>query len=411
MPETKTNSLRYPQGLTAVVLALLIGALQTLTFSPFDAWWLGPPAMMLLCWLGWRRSARQLFLSGWLVGLGLFGSGASWVYVSIHEFGNTDVALATLLTALFVAFLALFTAVTLWAWGRLAEPGSARRLWLLPALWVVGDWLRGWVLTGFPWLYLGTSQVDGPLAGWAPILGVHGVTLIVVASATLVAGSLRAYRRRNRAAAGLMLGVLALLWVAGPLLSRIHWTRPNPEPVHFLAAQGNVPQLMKWDPKFLSNQILTYVNLTQGHWDRDLILWPETAIPLPLTNAGPVIDRIQQRLGKHSTLVTGIPWYGYSDAVQRDTFHNSIMAIGDGAGIYHKQKLVPFGEYVPLESWLRGLIAFFDLPMSDFTPGPEGQPPLKVGDDLVMPFICYEIAYPDFVAERARAYGLPDQYQ
>jgi len=390
---------RGPLGIWAAMVAVAIGALQTLTFAPFDWWPLGPVSILLLTWLVWYRD-RGLFRLGWLLGLGLFGTGASWVYVSIHEFGNTAAPLATFLTSLFVAGLALFPALTLWSLGKLAPSQSNRRLWLLPAVWVLGDWFRSWLLTGFPWLYLGTSQVDGPLAGWAPILGVYGVTLLIAATGTLLFGAWRRLRRGHRGGAVVCLTVMLVPWLCGPLLNRIDWTHPDGKPLRVAAAQGNIPQLIKWNPKFLTHQIQTYLKLTRHQWDRDLILWPETAIPLPQDDAQAIIKHIRRKLGPRSTLLTGIPWYGYDARAGRNAFHNSIMAIGDGSGIYHKQKLVPFGEYVPLEKYLRGVIAFFDLPMSDFTPGPPHQRPLKVDGYRVHPFVCYEIAYPDFVADR-----------
>ena len=386
-------------GLWAVILAIVIGSLQTLTFAPFDWWFLGPISILLLAWLSWSRE-RGLFALGWMLGLGLFGTGASWVYVSIHEFGDSSAPLATFLTAIFVSGLSLFPALALWVLGKFSPPRSGRRLWLLPAVWVLTDWVRSWLLTGFPWLYLGTSQVDGPLAGWAPILGVYGVTLLIVATGVILFASWQCLRRGRRVAALVWLGVMLVPWFCGPYLNRIPWTQIDGRPLRVAAAQGNIPQLIKWDPKFLTHQIETYLKLTRGQWNRDLILWPETAIPLPQDDAQPIIDHIKKKLGPKATLLTGIPWFGFDARAGRNAFHNSIMAIGNGSGMYHKQKLVPFGEYVPLEKYLRGMIAFFNLPMSDFTPGPPHQKPLKVDGYRVHPFICYEIAYPDFVADR-----------
>ena len=401
MPEASQHAIPPIQSrLARIALLLVAGTLQTLTFSPFDAWPLGPLSMALLCWIAWYLPAGALFRTGWWFGIGLFGTGASWVFVSINTYGSTSLPLSLVLTGLFVAGLSLFPALTFWGWGKLAGPDSIRRLWLLPGVWVIGDWLRGHLLTGFPWLYLGTSQVSGPLAGWAPIAGVHAVTLIEVATGALLFAAYRAYRLQQRKLSSGIVGTILVVWLISPLLSRIQWTKPESQPVSFVAAQGDVPQLMKWDPKFLSRQIKDYFHLTEGHWNKDLILWPETAIPLPQDDAGPIIDDIRQLLGPNTTLVTGIPWHTYSDT-GHDIYHNSIMAMGNGSGVYHKQKLVPFGEYVPLEHWLRGLIAFFDLPMSEFTKGPAHQDPLKVGAHKVMPFICYEIAYPDFVAHNA----------
>ncbi len=385
--------------ITALVLA---GGLQTLTFSPFNWWWLGPVSIAVIALICLPLAPRLLFRAGWLVGVGLFGSGVSWVYVSISEYGNTSIPVSIILTTIFVTGLALFHGLAFWAWGKLASDSKARRLLLLPAIWVLGDWVRSWLLTGFPWLYLGTGQVDGPLAGYAPVVGVQGLTFWIVISGAVIAACypLLQSKRYKPVAALLLAGLIP--WITGPSLNNTQWTTLGETPLTISAMQGNVPQQIKWDPDFLKDQIVTYLGLTEDDWNRDLILWPETAIPIPQDQAGKVIDYIRTELGSGSTLITGIPWYGFSDELEDFTYRNSIMAIGNGSGLYQKQKLVPFGEYVPLEQWLRGLIGFFNLPMSSFSRGPGNQPPLSVGDHRVMPFICYEVAYPDFVAFSAR---------
>lgn len=391
-----------PVARTLRLLALVVaGGLQTLTFAPFGYEWLAPLSILLILAAVMPGGPHRLFLKGWLFGLGLFGSGASWVYISISQYGNTSAPLAVVLTALFAAGLALFPALTFWAWGKLAGDHPARRLILFPAFWVIGDWVRSWLLTGFPWLYLGTAQVDGPLAGYAPVTGVHGVTFLIVASATALFGAAIMLAHRRTAAAAVTAVLAILTWIAGPALAGLNWTQRDDTPMGITAVQGNIPQQIKWDPNFLKKQIATYLDLTEDDWNRDLILWPETAIPVTQDQAGPLIENLASRLGPKSTLITGIPWYGFSDKLEDFTFRNSIMAIGNGNGMYYKQKLVPFGEYVPLQQYLRGLIGFFDLPMSSFSPGPSDQQPLIANGHRVMPFICYEIAYPDFVARNA----------
>lgn len=385
---------------------LIAGALQTLTFSPFHLWWLGPVSVFLVLSVTLHQTSDKLFRSGWLVGLGLFASGVSWVYVSISEHGNTPIPIAILLMVLFVAGLALFHGLAFWFWGKLAKQHQIRRLILFPAIWILGDWLRGWLLTGFPWLYLGTAHTDGPLGGLAPILGVHGVTFWIAATGA-AAYALWWMLRAGRVKAALATAVLILLpWLIAPVLKKADWTELSTEPQTFATMQGNIPQQIKWDPDFLRDQIVTYLGMTEAHWQSDIILWPETAIPIPQGQAGQIIAHIQEQLGEQSTLITGIPWYGYSAQIDDNTFHNSIIAIGNGDGIYHKQKLVPFGEYVPFQEILRGLIGFFDLPMSSFSPGPKNQSPLRASETNVMPYICYEVAYPDFVAFNARHSGL-----
>jgi len=380
---------------------LVAGALQTLTFSPFHLWWLGPISALMILLVCIPLPARKLFFAGLLAGLGLFGSGATWVYISISEFGNTSIPVSVLLTAAFVAVLALFPALAFWFWGKLAKASAVRRLILFPAIWILGDWLRGWLLTGFPWLYLGTAHTDGPLAGMAPIIGVHGLTFLITASGAAIFGAGWLLTRQRHTSAGIVAVITLIPWLAAPALNRVEWTDISSEPTSVAAMQGNIPQLIKWDPEFLKDQIVAYLGMTEPYWDVDLILWPETAIPIPQDQAGKIIDHIEENLGESSTLITGIPWYGFSERAGGFTYHNSIMAMGNGEGIYHKQKLVPFGEYVPLEGVLRGLIGFFDLPMSSFTRGPKNQSPLNANGTKVMPFICYEVAYPDFLARNA----------
>ncbi|SFR52215.1 Apolipoprotein N-acyltransferase [Marinobacter daqiaonensis] len=385
------------------LLLLVAGASQTLTLSPWEWWWLGPISMALIVFTIMPLATRHLFLAGWLTGVGLYGSGVTWIYISISEHGNTSTPIAVILMALFVAGVAIVHGLAFWFWGKLGKDSPARRLILFPAVWVLADWVRGWLLTGFPWLYLGTAHVDGPLAGWAPVAGVHGITLIVAGSGSALYALYWLFQARRRTSAGVVAALTLALWLAGPALNRIQWTDLAEEPLSFAAMQGNIPQQIKWDPDFLRDQLVVYLGLTEDDWNRDIILWPETAIPITQDQAGPIIEHIASELGAGSTLVTGIPWYTFSDRREDYTFHNSIMAIGEDAeGVYHKQKLVPFGEYVPLENWLRGLIGFFDLPMSSFSRGPAYQAPLEAGDTKLTPAICYEVAYPDFVAFSAR---------
>lgn len=393
---------RTPRWVNGLIL-LLAGALQTLTFSPWDWWWMGPLSTALIVFTALPLATRHLFLAGWLTGLGLFASGVTWIYISISEYGNTSTTIAITLMTLFVAGLALVHGLSFWFWGKLAKDNPVRRLILFPAVWVLADWIRGWLLTGFPWLYLGTAQVDGPLAGWAPITGVHGITLMVTASGACLYGLYWLIQNRKPAQAAILAACGLAVWLAGPALNRIPWTQVSDDSLSFAAMQGNIPQQIKWDPDFLRDQLVIYLGLTEDNWNRDIILWPETAIPITQDQAGPIIEHIHSKLGENSTLISGIPWYTYSAAREDYTFHNAIMAIGEqGEGVYHKQKLVPFGEYVPLEQWLRGIIGFFDLPMSSFSRGPAYQDPLVAGEARLTPAICYEVAYPDFVAMNAR---------
>ncbi len=383
------------------LLALLSGALTTLALAPFDIWPLAILSSALL-YLGLREpNPRQAALRGWWYGLGLFSSGVSWVYVSIHDFGAAPPWLAGTLTLGFVAGLALFFALLGWLWARWLRRGEAAlgNTLVFTALWVAIDALRGWILTGFPWLYAGYSQLDGPLAGLAPLGGVWLLSFVVVLSGVLLVELPRLGRRLPALLAGLAL--LITPWLAGFVLNEHAWTQPKGIPLSVAAVQGNVAQSMKWDPKKLEMQLLLYRDMTFRSRQADLIVWPETAVPILKEHAEgylSMMDGFSRQ--RSSALITGVP-VRQPNAEGELRYYNGLTSTGLGEGTYLKQKLVPFGEYVPLQDWLRGLIAFFDLPMSDFARGEPGQPLLQAKGQRIASFICYEVVYPEFAANLA----------
>ena len=264
------------------------------------------------------------------------------------------------------------------------------------AIWVLGEWLRSWLLTGFPWLYLGYAHVDTWLAGWAPITGVFGLSFAVVFSASCL---FLAWRSRQTATLVSYTGLLAMLWGGGLMLRPIEWVAPAAElPLSVAVYQPNTPLEKKWDRRYYRQILEQYEQAVRPMFEHDLVLWPESAIPRVFDAAGDFFSRMDRRASLSDTvLITGIPT---RDEQRR--YYNSIVALGQGDGRYDKQRLVPFGEYVPLEDWLRGLIDFFDLPMSNFSPGAPGQGPLLAANHRVAPLICYEVVYPDLAARAAR---------
>lgn len=384
------------------LLVLLSGAFQTLTIAPFDLWWLGPLTILLLLFstgaLDPKQPGRPI-LYGWLFGLGLFGSGASWVYVSIHTYGYASPPLAASLTVLFVMGLALFHAFQFWLYYKIRTPGVMVNALIFGALWVLSDAFRSDFLTGFPWLFLGYGHLESPLAGWIPVLGVYGLTAIVVA--TGLALSLWLLQSQTLATRIVLLAVAAF-WICGMMLKQVQWTQDTGEELDVAMLQLNIPQELKWLPSQRRKTLRLLENLTVEHWDHDVIIWPETAVPMLYDQALPLLKGIdQQAIREDVNIISGIPYRKLDEKKRQLALHNSIFSFGQGEGINHKQKLVPFGEYVPLEKYLRGLIAFFDLPMSDFKKGPAEQDLLKSRNHHVAPFICYEVVYPDFVARRA----------
>tara|TARA_R110002072_G_scaffold4508_16_gene31503 strand:+ start:7139 stop:8650 length:1512 start_codon:yes stop_codon:yes gene_type:complete len=383
--------------LFVLIWAPLVGALVTLSLAPFDFWPAGILSCALYAHLLCTCSTRQAVWRGWLYGLGLFGSGVSWIYVSIHVHGNAGVPLAAALTALFCAGLALFHALFAWFYVQFVRPLPGGMLVGFPALWVLFEWLREWVLTGFPWLYLGYAHVDTWISGWAPITGVFGLSFICAISGTCL---FLAWRSRKAVSCTTYAVVLITLWGGGAILKPTQWVgKASERPITVAMVQPNVPQQYKWDPQWyrpILQQLSTATDRVLGY---DIVIWPESAVPNYFQRAQGFLEPISQRAAAAgTTLITGVPFRASGST----DYYNSIVAMGSGSGTYHKQRLVPFGEYVPLEDQLRGLIDFFDLPMSSFSAGPAEQKALSVGAYRVAPFICYEIVYGDLVAQNAQ---------
>lgn len=376
-----------------VLLSILAGALAPLSLAPFNYWYLGGVSVALLFALLHQCSPRAGGWLGWCYGLGFFGSGVSWVFVSIHEHGNAPFLLAVALTALFVAALALLFAAQLWLYTRLF-----RNLIGFCALWVLFEWLRSWLFTGFPWLYLGYGLIDTPLAVFAPLGGVWLLSLYLVVSSTLLVVFFQRLKHPLQAATILIL--LSLPWVAiNQQQIPSNWTTPLGEPLKVMVVQANIPQQLKWRPSELESILQTYVDLSQDSDKVDLLIWPETAIPSFYRTAKTMLSPLTTHLDNNNTaLISGIPSiYRDPEAPKGRRYTNSLTLFSGGSGSYDKQRLVPFGEYVPLERQLRGLIDFFDLPMSEFSLGAPNQPLLQAANSQIAPFICYEIAYPELV--------------
>lgn len=378
------------------LLALLAGALVPLSFAPYDVWPVSVLSLVALSFALYRSTGKQAFWRSWFFGLGLYGTGASWVFVSIHQFGNVTPAFALLLTLLLVVVLSTVFALPFVVLGRWLSHSPLGILLGLPALWVVGEWVRSWLFTGFPWLYLGYGHLQSWLSGWAPVAGVMGLSFITALTACALAYLWLG--RKQKARSLIPVAVCGVLWGAGYGLQSVQWTESYLEPVNVGIVQGNIPQERKWDRAFLRPTFERYVSMSEDLWDNDWIIWPEAAMPLLYHQALPFIDELRNKALQHeAALITGVLY----DSREDYAYYNSIIGIGLGSGIYHKQRLVPFGDYVPLRAYFGPVLSIFNLPMSVLEPGPANQKGLQVAEALIAPSICYEIAYPDTVAAGA----------
>lgn len=384
--------------LLVLFLAPFAGALVTLSLAPFDFWPAGIISCAIYAYLLCTCSVREGIWRSWLFGLGMFGSGVSWVYVSIDVYGGAGAPLATFLIVLFCAGLSLlFQASFGWFYVRYVRALPGGMLMGFPVTWVLAEWLRSWLFTGFPWLLLGYAHLDTPIAGWAPVVGVFGLSFICAMTGICL---FLAWRSRQAVACATYAVIVITLWAGGAVLKPIEWVvKASETPLKVVIVQPNVPQEHKWDRDWYQPILRQLREASAAHYGADILVWPEAAIPNYYQRARDFLDPIAERAAANeTTLFTGVP---YIDE-EGEGYYNSVVAVGQGEGVYHKQHLVPFGEYVPLEDLLRGMIAFFDLPMSAFSSGPADQPPLRAGAYRVAPFICYEVVYPELVARGAR---------
>ncbi len=368
-------------------LALLAGLVYCLGLSPWDDWVISLGSVLAFSRLLQKKSPQQAFWIGWAYGTGLWASGVSWLWVSIHVFGDTSSWLAALMVLFVAVVMGFLTAVQ--AWVYVAARINRSPVWGFAALWVLFEWLRSWLLTGFPWLYLGYGMIDTPWAGYAPVGGVF----LVSAMACLCVLLLAEIRWRSALQAGVIL-------VLGWGLQHHAYTHALGKPLTVSIIQGNIPQDSKWDESSQDSIISTYKKLSRPEWGRDIVLWPEAAITKFYDEATDDLMDLDGIAHAHgSTLITGIPYV--TPGGPPYFYYNAVIALGQGRGIYEKQRLVPFGEYVPFASVLRGLMPFFDLPMSGFSWGRPDQPPLQAGWIRVQPSICYEVAYPELLQYQA----------
>ncbi|MDJ0805378.1 MAG: apolipoprotein N-acyltransferase [Gammaproteobacteria bacterium] len=373
------------------LIAVLAGILTTGAFAPFAIWPLAilGPALLFQLWL---KNPGGGFRLGFFFGLGMMGTGVTWLHVSIAQFGNIGWFLPILITLVFVVLMALYYGLLGWLSERFETPDRLKLLGVYPALWVLVEWFRGWFLSGFPWLELGHAQIDTPLAGFGPLLGGLGVSYVTALSAGLGLLVLKPGKARPFAISGLM-GI----WLSGWGLLQVQWSQQSAEPIEVALVQGNIPQEEKWELDQLVPSLTLYARLTKENLGTDLIVWPETAVSAFQHQVDEAfLQPLEQELKARGTeLVFGVVRLGEDGS----RYYNSMVSMGKLRDHYSKRHLVPFTEYLPWKPILTGLVDFFTIPMSDFTPGSKPKPLMRVGEHQVGMSICYEDAFGTEMAE------------
>lgn len=366
-----------------LTLAFAAGVVSVLAFAPFGFAPLAVFALALLFYL-WRHPAHSglNLWTGITFGLGLMGFGVFWLRISIAQFGGVNIVLAITATLMLVVIMALYFGLVGWLGERLNRRSDA--IWLLlvlPALWALGEWLRGWLFTGFPWLALGYSQIEMPLAGLAPIGGVYLVSFAVALSAALLNLLPRAWP---------VLGLLGL-WGMALALQGYAWVMPAGEPFRVSLLQGNIAQAQKWQSAMRQPTIDLYLDMTAAAADSRLVIWPETAVPAFVSE---VDQSLLRPLGESLRDQGRDVLLGIVDGRRDGDYFNAMLSLGAGGRThYHKRHLVPFGEYLPFDELIRPLLDWLHIPMSDFAVGAEQQALPTLAGYPAGVDICYEDAY------------------
>ena len=378
-------------------VAAIAGLTVPLAFAPFEWFWLAPFSYAALIYLWTDRTPRRAFALGFVFGCASFGAGTYWTFIAVRVFGEAPIALAAFLTVGLTVVLALFLACAGYVAARwLRTSGAMGRLVAVPAVWLLAEWLRGWLFSGFGWLAPGYSQTESWLMGFAPIAGVHAMTWLVLLTAgalvALVAPAVRATPAAARAALGTRVaaaGVLAAVFGASFAVRNVEWTAPTGRTLDVALVQGAITQDIRWNPEQLPPTRALYAELTATAAGADLILWPEAAIPSLYEYERRYLDAVRRLVHERgSTVLTGI--LRQDPRTTEPAYQNVLVALTEEPQIYVKRHLVPFGEYFPVPSFIREWMRLMSLPYTDVEPGDAGQPALDVAGEKVAVTICYE---------------------
>jgi apolipoprotein N-acyltransferase len=383
------------------LLSFLYGLSLVLAYAPFSQWWV----MLIVLPLFFNSingtDVRTATKQGFIFALGWFASGISWVHVSIDQFGGLPLVFSLLLMLLLCCYLALYPALACYLSSRFS-PNQKLSLWLLPPFWMIAEYLRTNVLTGFPWLSIGYSQIDGPLSSFAPLIGEVGISVLLLIISIALINTFQGFYRKAH------FFLLAGIAISSYLLTNVAWVNPTQKTVTTALVQGNIKQSMKFEPEKEWPTMLMYLDHARENYDADIIVWPENAITAIEPTAQDFLSLADRSAAlNNSAIITGILNYKFDSKA----YFNSLLVLGkkentdsaghyryDHANRYYKNHLLPIGEFVPFGELLRKVAPIFNLPYSSFTRGDYVQPNLIANGYHILPLICFEIAFPEQLA-------------
>ncbi|KQR89718.1 acyltransferase [Burkholderia sp. Leaf177] len=413
------------------LVAAILGAANTLSFAPtpHGGWIELVIFALFFAWLtrtsGWKGAA----ITGWAFGFGNFVTGVWWLYVSMHDYGGMAAPLAAAAVVLFSAYIAIYPALAgvIWSFcagrARYEDNGSIvpaageprfvptwHGAFAFASAWALGEWLRGLVFTGFPWLSSGYAQVDGPLAGFGAIAGVYGVGWVLALVAALLVQGFYALRRNGSIGAKFTPFAVAIgLVVSGVLLSLVEWTLPANSPLTVRLLQGNVKQEMKFEQEGVNQSLQLYRKLITEK-PADLIVTPETAFPVLAAQVPQDLALALRQFSDstNSSILFGAIGVTVSPEGRATDYTNSLFGITPNQNDvyrYDKHHLVPFGEFVP--SGFHWFVALMGIPLGDLGRGPPVQKSFFVHNQPIAVDICYEDIFGEEIARTIREQEAP----
>jgi apolipoprotein N-acyltransferase len=392
--------------LPPALISLFAGAILPLAYAPYSIWGITFVSIIALLYI--LEHSRNLkpfkhpllkkinpsFLLGFIYGIASLGVGVSWVFNSIYDFSELMLPIAVLSTAAFILFFALLSGLWAYSYTKFFKATPSNILLAFPILGVLSEWLRANMFSGFPWLLYGYSQIDSPLHHLAPLVGIYGVSL----AALILSAAIYLYSKKVKLINSCALAILGILMVIASKLEFIE-VLANEKKYSIALCQSNLTPIQK---------ATTYANLhdtwelyssqVMSNLDKDLIIWPEQSVQVPLPFAAEFIDYLDDFGKKHNlSIIIGILKQDESSE-DADDYLNGLKLTGMGNGEYYKRHLVPFGEYLPFKKILRPLMAYFNVPISSIVPAKSHQL-ITLGSLKMVPAICYEITFADFIRQ------------
>ena len=376
------------------LFSLLAGSIYPLGFAPFNIWPLSLISVILFLHFLESHIKENLFLIGLFYGVGLFSVGISWMYVSIHYYGNFGIYASVIITIFFIFALALYFSFLGLIYGFIKTSTTLNILFLFPFSWVFVEIIRSYLFTGFPWLIAGTSLVTSILDGWTPILGVYGSSLFFV----LIASSLYLLivKFLNKENLIYLTSFFILLILSSLLFKQLTWTHKIGE-ILISVYQPNLELEEKWSIRGIEKTKDLIEDSIVNAKNSEFIFFPETALIKSEMDLDVWLKDIDSKLKlKNIALITGI-----IGRISNQKVTNRVQGFGKAEGFYDKRHLVPFGEYVPLVDYLEKVLYLLGLErLNNITTVPgETFNNIKVGEIKISPAICYEIAFNDLVRE------------